>query len=94
MNRAEAETVVAVALLQAGVITQRSCESAVAHAERVPVFRCQSLQTWRIPKEDEPCEVCGEPARRHGLCWRCERGKTALYHANGRRRRFFLSEED
>lgn len=94
MNRAESETVVAAALWQAGAITQGLCERALAHAEQVPVFRCQDARRWRIPKENSPCEVCGDPSRRYGLCWRCEQGKAALYHANGKRRRFFLAENE
>lgn len=94
MNRAEVEIVIAVALWQAGVISRPACEAAVGRADRRPVFRCQDLMNWRMPRDREPCEVCGEPSRRHGLCRRCESEHNAIYHANGKRRIFGLAEDE
>lgn len=87
--------IVATALLNAGVIEESDCRAAMERAERIPAYACQDLRLpWRIPRENAPCEVCGDPSRRYGLCWRCEQGKAALYHANGKRRRFILSENE
>ena len=87
LSRAQIEIVLAWALWEAGLIRWADAMLALERSEKVPVFRCQGIECFKVV---ENCAECGErlPKGWAGPCKDCEEVRAQLYEPSGRRRVF------
>jgi hypothetical protein len=86
MTRSESETFIAVALWQAGRLTDEQCQFWVERAVMLPDFRCQDIRNWKQPPARSVCDCGNEMKNQFGPCAQCEEEHAAIYQPNGRRR--------
>jgi hypothetical protein len=94
MTRSDSETLLAISQLIYGDFTLAQCLRRIRWAENLPDFLCQNARSWKMPPARSLCECGNELKNRFGPCDQCVEEHAAIYHPNGKRRVFGLSENE